>query len=483
MKLKRLRFPLWGILLGLLFLQSCRTQDEIEQMNAQNEKVKQRFRIFLSKDNKPVNYANGFAVLMKKYDSVKKTNLTGLVNSSNVLVTKNAGKTYAMQQNQEAYIDFSIRSQLITETNGDKWVIFPKVYQTKVVGLVLAVLTDEGTYVAYRNINNENDFYKKNAPLFQSKVTEKLNRFAFRKGETMATNICGQIGATPDCTIEEVIIYVGSGGSTGGPGGIGIGGGGSNTGGGTCLDHRVECANDDTGGGSGGNETTDPCAKAKAGVQKANTLLSDARVKEAFTEALKNFAKDATNSEMGISIGINGTDIQPSAPIIKEGNVGEIPPPPSGYSPYADGHNHVSSTPPSAGDVWGMLEQAANNPSFETRYAFGKDGTIYALTVNDRQAIATFLQSYPKSQYIGANGDWANKSTNFLYSTLDEMRSDLMIEATDQGYNQALASAWAYLMESFNMGVSISKSNGTALKTLTAKRNSQTQEATSSPCN
>lgn len=190
-------------------MQSCRTQDEIEQINAQNEKAKQRFRIFLSKDNKPVNYANGFAVLMKKYDSVKKTNLTGLVNSSNVLVTKNAGKTYAMQQNQEAYIDFSIRSQLITETNGDKWVIFPKVHQTKVVGLVLAVLTDEGSYVAYRNINDENDFYKKNAPLFQTKVTEKLNRFAFKKGEYMATNICGQEGATADCTIDEVIIYAG----------------------------------------------------------------------------------------------------------------------------------------------------------------------------------------------------------------------------------------------------------------------------------
>ena len=156
----------------------------------------------------------------------------------------------------------------------------------------------------------------------------------------------------------------------------------------------------------------DPCKKAKAGVNKANTTLADARIKTDFKDNLADIAKKSTNSETSITIGIDSNgNLKLSDPITVIGTAGKVPAAPAGYSALADGHNHNSSNPPSPGDLWTMMENLVNNPHFETRYVFGQDGSIYALTVNNRQAAIDFLAANPRSQYLKPNsGDFIQEN-------------------------------------------------------------------------
>ncbi|MDV3561164.1 hypothetical protein CMU36_18810, partial [Elizabethkingia anophelis] len=60
MRKKILFAPLWGIF-ALSLLSSCRTEDgAITQKQVEDK----RFSVFVPKDGKPVNYANGFALVM-----------------------------------------------------------------------------------------------------------------------------------------------------------------------------------------------------------------------------------------------------------------------------------------------------------------------------------------------------------------------------------------------------------------------------------
>ncbi|HAY3537001.1 hypothetical protein [Elizabethkingia anophelis] len=79
---KHLFYPaLWGIL-ALSTLFSCRTEDGAITQKQLEDK---RFAVFVPKDGKTVNYANGFAFLMQRYDNLHKTNLSGKNNSKPIL--------------------------------------------------------------------------------------------------------------------------------------------------------------------------------------------------------------------------------------------------------------------------------------------------------------------------------------------------------------------------------------------------------------
>lgn len=241
-----------------------------------------------------------------------------------------------------------------------------------------------------------------------------------------------------------------------------------------------------SGGGSGGsddsNENTDPCATAKIGVNNANTTLSDARIKTDFTDKMKNIAASSTNSETGMTIGKDSNgNIKVTEPIAVTGTAGQVPAAPAGYNAIADGHNHNYSNPPSPGDLWTMMENLVNNPYFETRYIFGQDGSIYALTVNDRQAAIDFLAAYPRSQYLKPNsGDFIQSGA--LFDDFDNAKERLMNYTPFMSQIDATKNAMAYIMDKYGMGISLSKSNGTKLEAVNAQQNPDGTYSTST-CN
>ncbi|MCL1671473.1 hypothetical protein [Elizabethkingia ursingii] len=254
MKKRLLCIPLLGIL--AMSLSSCRSEDTIVQQT-QNKEVAKNFAVFTPKKaGETIDYAKGFAYLMQRYDKLQKTNLSGFNNKH---IIGNLSATTEMSasifQDTESYVEFNIHSQAITEENGDKWMVFPKINGNKVIALVTATLTQNRTYVKYQTFGESNEWFSRNVVAFQ----EALNRFQNKtRALTLNANInpmaAGGAGCYWNgreyigCEIEGVNI---SGGkpSSGGSGG----GGGENPepgSGGGCAPHE-DCAAPEDLGGSG----------------------------------------------------------------------------------------------------------------------------------------------------------------------------------------------------------------------------------------
>lgn len=211
---KHLFYPsLWGIL-TLSLLSSCRTEDgAITQKQVEDK----RFAVLIPKSGKPVNYADGFAFIMKKYDNIHGTNISG---ANNTKANLNAGISPLFQKNSGSYVEFKVRSFVITEENGEKWVVFPRVENNQIIGLIMCTLKEKETLIAFDEIKSDSDYYKQLLPLFQ----EAFNRYNRRKtslllNASIKPMAIGGEGAEPgggvvDCGndvqqcgyIEEVVI-------------------------------------------------------------------------------------------------------------------------------------------------------------------------------------------------------------------------------------------------------------------------------------
>ncbi|WP_260133573.1 hypothetical protein [Elizabethkingia anophelis] len=171
-----LKASLWGVL-TLSLLSSCRTEDgAITQKQIEDK----RFAVFIPKSGKAVNYANGFAYLIQRYDNLHKTNLSGINNNAPAIRNLNAStkKNASIFQANEYYVEFNIRSQVIKGANDDKWVIFPKIEKGVVKDLVVGVLSKNETYVTFYNIDTNDNYYTSNISLFD----EAFKRHQKRKG-------------------------------------------------------------------------------------------------------------------------------------------------------------------------------------------------------------------------------------------------------------------------------------------------------------
>ena len=470
-----------AMLVGIFLIPiACRTETDY----VDKEEARQPFAVFSTTSNNNVayrknsktgsdqiDYASGFAYLLQRHDSIHHKNNTGLVNSTNETTWDDELKQRFIKNPNSAFIEFRIKSQIVIQENQDKWVIFPKIENGKVIDLVGVVLSENETDVSYYHIDRESNLYKDNVSLFQ----EKYNQYFTRSSRNVANR------DAPDKDIDEIIL---SGGkqpnwwNTGKESSKEDTGGSS--GGGRCGEYN-DCKKDDRGGGGGEKpQDKNPCAKAKVGVNKANTTLADARVKTGFTDKLSNIAKNSTNSETGITIGKNSNgNLKLSDPITVIGTAGQVPAAPAGYNALADGHNHNSSNPPSPGDLWTMMEKLVNEPGFATRYIFGQDGSMYALTTNDRQAAIDFLAAHPRSEYLKPNsGDFIQSGALFddFYSALSKFENQLPTN------NESTAAAMAYIMDKYGMGISLSKNNGTKLQTVNAQKNPDGTYSTST-CN
>ncbi|MDX8569417.1 hypothetical protein OZ668_15560 [Elizabethkingia sp. HX XZB] len=199
MRKKLLSTSLWGIF-ALSLLSSCRTEDGAVTQKQIEDK---RFAVFVPKDGKTVNYANAFAYLMRKYDKTQKTNLSGLNNTivlNNLTASVNKRPLAITFEKGDTYVEFNIRTEIATETNGEKSIIYPKVKGNEVIGLVEAVLSQNETRMSYYTYNSDSNLYKDYKDDFQ----EALERYQKRR----TVRLVAGIKPMADSDIEEVVIVV-----------------------------------------------------------------------------------------------------------------------------------------------------------------------------------------------------------------------------------------------------------------------------------
>lgn len=293
------------ILAIMLSFLGCRSYYDITQNEKTTESAK-KFAIFQNKINNSFyskgadsfDYSNVFAYMSQRYDSINSTNITGLVNTTNIVRHNVDKKQNYIVTNNEAYIDFRFHSVVIEYDNGDLVMIFPKINNSKVVDLVVAVLGENQTKLHYRSISKDNEVYNQNIQDFQQVISAKKSN---NLGSSNSTNGVFSKGGETD--IEEVVIirrrhntiYWTNGG----------GGEGGDEGGGGCARYNncdQEAPPGDGGGGNANgdeNNNGDPCAQSEA-------IDNNANLKPAITN-LKSFALTAQDDEIGFKFNKDGS--------------------------------------------------------------------------------------------------------------------------------------------------------------------------------
>ena len=110
---------------------------------------------------------------MKRYDQINGTNMSGTNNPVKNNLNASSDKSSFLFQNRGSYVEFKVRSQIAIEKNGEKWVVYPKVENNQVIGLIMSTLKEKETLIAFDEIKNNSEYYKQIQPLFQ----EALNRY------------------------------------------------------------------------------------------------------------------------------------------------------------------------------------------------------------------------------------------------------------------------------------------------------------------
>ncbi|OPC01808.1 hypothetical protein BAS09_13435 [Elizabethkingia ursingii] len=169
-----LKTSLWGVL-TLSLLSSCRTEDGIVQKQQEKD---MRFSVFVSKSGEVINYADGFALLMTRYDGIHKTNISGINNKKLINLNASTDKNMFTTQGNAPYVEFNIRTETIIRDNGDKMIVFPQVKENKLVGVVATILTEKETKVRYLTYDSESYLYQTYKEAFQ----DAIDRYQKQRG-------------------------------------------------------------------------------------------------------------------------------------------------------------------------------------------------------------------------------------------------------------------------------------------------------------
>ncbi|WP_320300124.1 hypothetical protein [Elizabethkingia sp. HX XZB] len=200
------RFPLWGVFL-LFLLFSCRSEsDMMTSKNNANKEDRPVFRIFTQQQQN---------VLKKNLQaSTSKFSVSDNSLSNTDYYALSFAKLYddfftfneiPLPSESEPQIDFRFHSELIETSNGDKAVIFPVVKSGGVIGLRMAILEENGTYLRYDYLDDSYPNYDKILALFtleyfiNSPKPSNISEF-----NPMAD--CRKNPSDWDCTIDPVII-------------------------------------------------------------------------------------------------------------------------------------------------------------------------------------------------------------------------------------------------------------------------------------
>jgi len=226
-------------------------------------------------------------------------------------------------------------------------------------------------------------------------------------------------------------------------------------------------------------QTNNPCSNGAAGSALNNNMVANSTVKTNMDNVLNDKAKYSA-TEWAVSIGQNNNGYSVSGALEGTGTNGTIPPPPQGTTYVASGHNHPKGDMgvPSSGDLYRFLQLVKDNPSMQTMYVYGTgykvvNGTTvtypetYAINIYDRAAAIAFLNAYPASSNLmnGQNG-WVQGTD--LYKQYYDAQKNYSTPETDPFTGDA--AALAYIMDFFNMGVTLTRSadNG-AFKVVNSK--------------
>ncbi|MCT3662415.1 hypothetical protein HZR00_07805 [Elizabethkingia anophelis] len=466
-------------------MSSCRTEDgAITQKQIEDK----RFNVFVSTSpNEKVDYANGFAYLMKRADELHKSNMSGINNKSIIGTLASAGKNTSAFQDTEPYVEFKIRSEMTTEKNGDKWLVFPKVQGNKVIALVLAYLSKQETKVNYYTYGEQNAWFKENVLVYQNALNklQKRNVLSLNASiKPMADNgVPCPPNTVPDPTggcmrlsdIDGVIITVkgpANSGLTSIDGGSSYDSGGSY---GYGCEYYNSCY--PTPPVPPNPPQEDPCSKAKAPAEKATNDYKDPAV-----QAAKKAVQDGYNSDPADKKSEYTTMINEEAGKLNKGTTY------GGYNSsnvqggvisttVADIHNHNDEFPPSPGDVYGVMQAFNYFQKFRTRYVYTQGGEEYAIVVTDPAALQNFYQTFPPNVTQGETRIY----TNFSGQAYEDWLSIVQQYGNNMNGQEI---ALAQVLNKYNAGVAITKKDKTTgdFKKLNVAENSNGQK-TITNCN
>lgn len=230
------------------------------------------------------------------------------------------------------------------------------------------------------------------------------------------------------------------------------------------------------GGGSGGTgafnanvptgetDTQNPCEKSKTPVSNLDNLLKNNTVSPK-ADMMKNYAQNA-NVEYGFTI----TRASATSPYVATNpytdnnccQVGITKPSDGSY--VASGHTHSEggSAAPSVPDLYGHLYDVANKPNYTGHFVFSHNGTTYAFVITDKLAAIDFLNNYPKSNNLDTSTNLFNRNSemgkDFLKVHLDFSQGRAP-SYSGNSQNDAIESAMAYVLEKYNAGISLAKSD------------------------
>ncbi|MFC4384379.1 hypothetical protein ACFO0Q_24055 [Chryseobacterium bernardetii] len=260
MKKNLIRRPLL-LLIILGSLSSCRTEDELIQSNQQPDN---KFQAFTSRNGEPVNYPQGYKNLLEKYDSIYTTEYT----QKAILKNRTLGKS-----NSQEYVELNIRSQELMMKNSERWILYPVVNGSEVLGIEVGILKNEETQLEFWRLDPKDDYYKEIIDLYRSAYTKKiLAEQMMSKGG----GNCGRPGEEPCDTGEVIIIVHGPNGPKANPNlilpGANPGSGDPGVIGGDCGVYG-NCGGGGTGPNQNNENEDDPCEELKK--QNVNTAYKE----------------------------------------------------------------------------------------------------------------------------------------------------------------------------------------------------------------
>ncbi len=213
------------------------------------------------------------------------------------------------------------------------------------------------------------------------------------------------------------------------------------------------------------NPADDPCVKTSRSISAANTVLKNPTVQSQMDAVLKG--KRTLENEWATALGIKSDgsyDITPA--IEQQQNSGNSPDDllsnPASF--FADGHTHSGDpAKPSAGDLYGMLNEVFYNANFKYRYVYGDSdiGTpeVYAMVLNDRAAAIQFRGTYLESKNYDIDKQGFLKGST-LWKEFEKIKAlyDKISTVNTSGEDyHPKAVAMAYLLENLNAGISVAK--------------------------
>jgi hypothetical protein len=183
----------------------------------------------------------------------------------------------------------------------------------------------------------------------------------------------------------------------------------------------------------------DPCAMARLAAVKASDFSRDSVFKRALLE-LQSMADDG--KEHGVAFGKNtGGNVIASRVSTGNANSARLESVPG---KFADLHNHPHNYPPSSGDIYGLIDLAASDNNFQTRYIIIPNGTVYALVVADVEMAKDFNSRYPRVP----NPGYQPKFPDVIVDAIIDM----------QGlYNLREEVALAHVLKRYRTGVALLK--------------------------